>query len=43
MDRFELRLDSGTLVADTSKLIAGPDRGTQDFLTPALGSPCTRS
>jgi cytochrome b6-f complex iron-sulfur subunit len=43
MDRFELRLDNGTLVADTTKLIAGPDRGTQDFLTPPLGPPCTRS
>ena len=43
MDRFELRLDNGMLVADTGKLLPGPDRGNQDFLTPPLGPPCTRS
>jgi hypothetical protein len=43
MDRFDLRLDNSVLVADTGKLLPGPDRGTQDFLTPALGPPCTRS
>jgi hypothetical protein len=43
MDRFELRLDNSVLVADTTKLLPGPDRGTKDFLTPPLGPPCTRS
>jgi cytochrome b6-f complex iron-sulfur subunit len=44
MDRFELRLDKGTLVVDTGTLIPGPDRGKRDFLTPPLGPPCiTRS
>ncbi len=43
MDRFELRLAGGVLVADTSTLTPGPDHGAQDFLTPPLGPPCTRS
>jgi hypothetical protein len=43
MDRFELRLDNGMLVVDTSMLVTGPDRDKRDFLTPALGPPCTRS
>jgi len=43
MDRFELGLTNGVLVADTGKLLPGPDRGKQDFLTPPLGPPCTRS
>jgi len=43
MDRFELGLTNGVLVADTGKLLPGPDRGNQDFLIPPLGPPCTRS
>jgi cytochrome b6-f complex iron-sulfur subunit len=43
MDRYALGLTNGVLVADTGKLLPGPDRGTQDFLTPPLGPPCTRS
>ena len=30
----------GTLVADTSKLIAGPPRGAKRFFTPAKGPSC---
>ncbi len=42
MDRFELTLDSatGTLVADTSKVVTGPPRGAKQFLTPAKGPSC---
>lgn len=41
MDRFPLKLDaSGTLVADTSKVITGPARGAKRFLTPPKGPSC---
>jgi cytochrome b6-f complex iron-sulfur subunit len=40
MDRYELRLENGVLVADTSKLEKGPDRGASQFLTPAKGPAC---
>ena len=42
MDRFQLNLDSGTgaLTADTSKVIVGPSRGANRFLTPAKGPSC---
>ena len=40
MDRYDLKLANGTLEADTSKVITGPDRGTKDFLTPAKGPAC---
>jgi hypothetical protein len=42
MDRYELTLDSATgrLVADTSKVIVGPPRGSKQFLTPPKGPSC---
>jgi hypothetical protein len=42
MDRFALTIDSatGTLVADTSKVIVGPSRGSTQFLTPPKGPSC---
>jgi nitrite reductase/ring-hydroxylating ferredoxin subunit len=42
MDRFALTLDSatGALVADTSKVIVGPSRGSKQFVTPAKGPSC---
>jgi cytochrome b6-f complex iron-sulfur subunit len=40
MDRFDLRLVGGTLVADTSKVIDGPPRGAHRYLTPPKGPSC---
>jgi Rieske Fe-S protein len=40
MDQYELTLDGRTVVVDTGKLKTGPDRGVQDFLTPAKGPSC---
>jgi cytochrome b6-f complex iron-sulfur subunit len=42
MDRFPLHVDpaSKSLVADTSKLIAGPTRGAKRFYKPAKGPSC---
>ena len=40
MDRFDLTLVGGSLVADTSKVITGPPRGAKRFLTPAKGPSC---
>ena len=40
MDRYDLRLENGVLIANTSKLQAGPDRGASEFLTPAKGPAC---
>ena len=40
MDRYDLRLESGALVVDTSKLVAGPNRGANQFLTPPKGPSC---
>jgi cytochrome b6-f complex iron-sulfur subunit len=40
MDRFDLKLVSGSLVADTSNLISGPPRGSKRFLTPPKGPSC---
>jgi cytochrome b6-f complex iron-sulfur subunit len=40
MDQYELTLENGTLVVDTSKLTAGPDRGADQFLTPPKGPSC---
>jgi cytochrome b6-f complex iron-sulfur subunit len=40
MDRYELSLENGTLVVDTSKLTAGPERGADQFLTPPKGPSC---
>jgi cytochrome b6-f complex iron-sulfur subunit len=42
MDRFQLMLDraTGTLVADTSKVIAGPNRGAKRYFSPAKGPSC---
>ena len=44
MDRYELSAEGQTLVADTSKVTTGPDRGAKDFFSPARGPSCaTRS
>ena len=40
MDRFPLSLDGENLVADTSKTLEGPNRGTNKFLTPPKGPAC---
>ncbi len=40
MDQYDLRLENGSLVVDTSKLSAGPDRGADQFLTPPKGPAC---
>ena len=40
MDQYELQLEGGVLVVDTSKLKAGPDRGANQFLTSAKGPAC---
>jgi cytochrome b6-f complex iron-sulfur subunit len=42
MDRYPLAVDktSGNLVADTSKTIDGPPRGTHRFLAPPKGPSC---
>lgn len=42
MDRYPLSVDNatGTLVADTSKLIIGPSRGADLYLKPAKGPSC---
>jgi Rieske Fe-S protein len=40
MDRYDLRLENGALVVDTSKLAAGPDRGADQFQTPPKGPAC---
>ncbi len=40
MDRFDLKLVAGTLVADTSKVISGPPHGAKRHLTPAKGPGC---
>jgi nitrite reductase/ring-hydroxylating ferredoxin subunit len=40
MDRYDLSLDNGALLVDTSKLTDGPDRGAHQYLTPAKGPAC---
>ncbi len=40
MDRYEVSLDGEELVVDTAKLIRGPDRDVQAFLTPPRGPSC---
>ena len=40
MDRYDLRLENGALVVDTSKLAAGADRGANQFLSPPRGPAC---
>jgi hypothetical protein len=40
MDQYELTLDNGVLVADTSRLKAGPERGADQFLTAPRGPAC---
>jgi hypothetical protein len=42
MDRYEVSVVGGNLVADTSKLAPGPDRGAKAFLTPPRGPACAR-
>ncbi len=40
MDRFDLKVSGGVLLADTSKVISGPARGAKRFLKPARGPSC---
>jgi Rieske Fe-S protein len=40
MDRYDLRLENGTLIVDTSKVMTGPERGADTFLTPPKGPAC---
>lgn len=40
MDRYHLALTDGNLVVDTGVLIAGPDRGAHEYLTPPKGPNC---
>ena len=40
MDRYDLSLQNGVLLVDTSKLTDGPDRGAHQYLTPAKGPAC---
>jgi cytochrome b6-f complex iron-sulfur subunit len=40
MDRYDLQLVDGALVADTTKLLPGPDRGADTFRTPPRGPSC---
>lgn len=42
MDRYEVAVVGGELVADTTKLLPGPDRGKQVFLTPPRGPTCAK-
>ena len=41
MDRYKVGLDGDTVVVDTSKLIAGPERGVKRFFKPAKGPTCS--
>lgn len=40
MDRYTLTLEDGVLVADTSELIQGPDRGADTYLSEPSGPAC---
>jgi len=40
MDRFPLKLSGSALMADTSTVITGPERGAKRFFTPAKGPSC---
>ena len=40
LDRYDLKLDNGNLVVDSSKLLKGPDRGANQFLTEPKGPAC---
>jgi len=40
MDRYDLSLQNGKLLVDTSTLTDGPDRGAHQYLTPAKGPAC---
>ena len=43
MDRYDHDVEDGdSLVVDTSKLTAGPDRGAHEYLTPPKGPSCHR-
>ena len=42
MDQYDLRLENGVLIADTSKLKPGPDHGADQFLTPPKGPACKK-
>lgn len=42
MDRYELSVVDGALVADTTKVVSGPDRGANAFLTPPRGPACAK-
>lgn len=40
MDRYEMTLEEGVLVADLAKLVAGPDRSDHSSPEPARGPTC---
>jgi hypothetical protein len=40
MDRYEVKLDGGNVVVNTGKLLSGPPRGTDHFLTAPKGPGC---
>jgi hypothetical protein len=42
MDRYGLEVVDGALVADTTKLLPGPDRGASEFRTEPRGPSCAK-
>ena len=40
MDQYGLAIENGALLVDTSKLLAGPDRGAHQYRTPPKGPAC---
>lgn len=40
MDQYALTLEDGVLIADTSELINGPDRGADQFFSEPKGPNC---
>jgi cytochrome b6-f complex iron-sulfur subunit len=42
MDRYGLEVVDGALVADTTKLLPGPDRGANEFRTEPRGPSCAK-
>jgi hypothetical protein len=40
MDRFDLKIVGGNLIADTSTVIDGPARGAKRWYSPAKGPSC---
>ena len=41
MDRYPLTLEDGVLIADTSDVVNGPDRGADAFFSPPKGPNCS--